>query len=382
MKISCTQENLNQGLFTVSHLAAKNITLPILNNILIQAKDNSIKLSATNLEIGISCVIRGKVEQDGEFTVQSRLLADYISLLPKERVDLTAPTAPDSDQVIGISCKNYTTKIKGQAATDFPVIPQIGKNNPYRLDYESFHQALNQVIFAVSLSETRPEISGVLFDFSDSQLVLAAPDSYRLAEKTLALAKKSNAKPKKIIVPAKTLQELQRILGSFKDPAAISDIEEIEIYLSDNQILFILDNIELISRLVEGQYPDYRQIIPQNLNTQAVLDTRKLIKAAKTAGLFTRSGIYDIKLDFSPAQKELVATAANSQLGENTSRLSAEITGDNNATVLNYRYLLDGLQSLGSDQVQAGLVDGSNPFVLKPMGKNPDYLYIIMPIKQ
>ena len=382
MKISCTQENLNQGLFTVSHLATKNISLPILNNILIQAKDNSIKLSATNLEIGVSCIIRGKVEQEGEFTVQSRLLADYINLLPKDRVDMIAPGAEDTDQVLSLHCKNYATKIKGQAANDFPVIPQIEKNQPFRLGYEAFHRALSQVIFAVSLSETRPEINGVLFDFSDSKLVMAATDSYRLAEKTLNLAKKSSAKPKKIIVPAKTLQELQRILGSFKDPAAISEIEEIEIYLSDNQILFVLDNIELISRLVEGQYPDYQQIIPQNLSTKAIAESRDLVKATKTAGLFARSGIYDVKLEFLASKKELVASATNNHLGENVSRLSAEIEGQDNATVLNYRYLLDGLQSIGTDQVQAGLIDASNPFVLKPVGKDQDYLYIIMPIKQ
>lgn len=382
MKISCTQENLNQGLFIVSHLAAKNITLPILNNILIQATDNSIRLSATNLEIGVSCLVRGKVEAEGDFTVQSRLLADYVSLLPKERIDIETPKEDVADQSLKIKCKNHSTKIKGQAATDFPVIPQVERTGAYVVGHENFRQALSQVVFAVSVSETRPEINGVFFNFQDSKLVMAATDSYRLAEKTIGLTKKSSGEGKKIIVPAKTLQELQRILGSFKDPASISDVEDIEIYVSDNQILFVLGNIELISRLVEGQYPDYQQIIPQTSKTKSVADTSELIKATKTAGLFTRSGIYDVKLEFLPDKNEVVVSSTNTQLGENISQIHSLTEGDTNNTVLNYRYLLDGLQNIDSDKVEIGLVDGGNPCILRPSGGSQDYLYIIMPIKQ
>ena len=384
MKISCTQENLNQGLFVVSHIASKNTALPILNNVLIKAEENTIKLSATNLEIGISCTIRGKVEQEGDFTVQSRLLADYVNLLPKERVDLSV-NASDKEglnQVLGVSCKNHATKIKGQPANDFPLIPQIEKNNSYIINYHQFRQAISQVIFSVSVSETRPEINGVLFNFTDGKLILAATDSYRLAEKFVNLAKKSTGRDQQVIVPARTLQELQRILGSFKDPAAISDIENVEVYLAENQILFNLDNIELISRLVEGQYPDYQQIIPQQSNTKAILNVSEFINATKTTSLFTRSGIYDVSLGFQPGKKEVVVSSVNNQLGENTSRLSGEVSGDSNNIVVNYRYLLDGLQNMDSDQVEINLLDSGSPCVLKPNHKNSDYLYIIMPIKQ
>ncbi len=379
MKISCTQENLNQGLFVVSHIASKNTALPILNNILLQAKDGSITLLSTNLEIGVSCVIRGKVEEEGDFTTQSRLLADYISLLPRDRIDLK--TDNDS-QALEVICKNNTTKIKGQPAVDFPLIPQIDRKTPYILNSQDLRQAISQVIFAVSVSETRPEINGVMLNFSGSKLVLAATDSYRLAEKSLNLTKKSNSAPQKIIVPAKTLQELQRILASFKDPAAISEIETVEIYLAENQILFVLGNIELISRLVEGQYPDYQQIIPQSFNTTLILSAPEFIKATKTTSLFTRSGIYDVSIEATPTKKEVVISSANNQLGENSSRLGGELTGDSNRIVVNYRYLLDGLQNLNTEQVQINLIDGNSPCVLKPVNKTSDYLYIIMPIKQ
>ena len=384
MKISCTQENLNQGLFVVSHLATKSTALPILNNILFQVKDNIIKLSATNLEIGISCEIRGKVEQEGEFTVQSRLLADYISLLPKDRVDLLAPSdvKDGQDQILEVKCKNHATKIKGQPAVDFPLIPQIEQVNPYLVDSENFRQAINQVIFAVSNSETRPEINGVSFNFGGGKLVIAATDSYRLAEKSLELDSKSQSMEKNIIVPVKTLQELQRILGGLKDPVAISDTENIKIYLSENQILFVLGNVELISRLVEGQYPDYRQIIPQQTKTKVILEVAEFVKATKTTSLFARSGIYDVNLEFMPDKKEVVVSSTNTQLGESISRLSTDIEGNSNSIVVNYRYLLDGLQNIDSDQVEVDIIDGNNPCVLKPVSKNSDYLYIIMPIKQ
>jgi len=382
MKISCTQENLNQGLFIVSHIASKNMALPILNNILIQVDKNTIKFSATNLEIGVSCIIRGKVEEDGEFTVQSRLIADYAALLPKEKIDLSVAESKKEgeDQVLAISCKNHNTKIKGQPAADFPLIPQIDRKNLYVMNCQELRRAISQVIFAVSGSETRPEINGVFFKFEGDNLVLAATDSYRLAEKSVKLGKKSKGTNQSVIVPARTLQELQRILGSFKDPAAISEIEDVEIYLGENQILFVLGDIELISRLVEGQYPDYRQIIPKESNTKIVLNIAELINAAKTASLFARSGIYDINLDFN--KDEIVVSAANNQLGENISKLSGKISGQQNSIVVNYRYLLDGLQNLDAEEAELSIIDGGNPCVIKTAGKDSDYLYIIMPIKQ
>lgn len=384
MKISCTQENLNQGLFVTSHIASKSTVLPILNNILIQAGVNEIKLSATNLEMGITCLIRGKVESEGELTIPSRLLADYISTLPKERVDLTVSQENKEtiDLTLTIKCKNHSTKIKGQPAVDFPLIPQINKNEGYFLNYSDLKQAISQVIFAVSAAETRPEINGVLFDFEKDKLILAATDSYRLAEKTLILDKKSKGKPQKVIVPTKTLQELLRILGSFKDPAALSQLDEIGIYVSDNQILFVIGSIELISRLIEGQYPDYRQIIPNQSNTTASANTSELIGVTKTASLFARSGIYDVNLEFIPDKKEIIISSANSQLGENISNIGAEISGQANNIIMNYRYLLDGLQNINYDQVKLEIIDAASPCVLRPAQKEADYLYIIMPIKQ
>ena len=383
MKIICTQENLNQGLIVVSHIASKNASLPILNNILIQAEENNIRLSATNLEMGITCLIRGKIEEGGAFTVQSKLLSDYIGLLPKDKINLETKkgeNGEDGSNILNITCKNYSTKIKGMSASDFPLIPQLSKTNPFVCDALELRQAVSQVIFAVSLNETRPEISGVLLEFSPNKLTLAATDSYRLAEKSINLKNKSNAAPK-VIVPARTLQEVLRILTSFKNPVSLEENKDFNIYVSENQILFELGGVELISRLIEGQYPDYKQIIPENFETRLFIESAELTKAVKTASLFTRSGIYDINLDANLAEKELVISSTNSQLGENVSRLPIKIEGKKNNILLNYRYLLDGLQNIDAQDVELKIVDPNHPCLLK--GKDQDnYLYIVMPIKQ
>ena len=381
MKLLCTQENLNHGLFAVSHISTKNINLPILNNILLKAEGGLIKLLSTNLEIGISCTIRGKVEEDGAYTIQARLLSDYINLLPRDTISMELiEDVSKNTSYLEIISKNNKTKIKGLPASDFPLIPQISKNQPLTLPLQEFRQAIAQVIFAVSVSETRPEIGGVLMHIQKNSLILAATDSFRLAEKTITL-KNSAQTEQKVIIPAKTLQEVLRILNSFKEPQDIEHVENITLYLSENQILFSLGNIEIISRLIEGQYPDYRQIIPTSFQTQSEITTVDILKAIKTASLFSRSGIYDIRLQFQVENKEVQVSGVNAQVGENESKITAEITGKNNEIVLNYRYLLDGLQNADAEDIILSLIDGASPCILRRKSQS-DYLYIIMPIKQ
>jgi len=386
MRFICTQENLNQGLAVVSHIAAKNVNLPILNNILVKTDGGVLKFISTNLEIGINCLVRGRVEEGGEFTVPARVLADYVGLLPKERVE-----GNWKDDRLEIRCQGNNTKIKGESASDFPVLPAIKKENPFVVDTVDFIAAIQQVIFAVSLSESRPEIGGVLLNFeSEDGLIVAATDSYRLAEKKITI-KQSGVNKKRVIVPAKALQEIQRILSGIgrgrAEETEDASWENLEIYLSENQILFAFDNIELISRVIEGQYPDYTQIIPGAAKTTAVVPTEELIKNVKTASLFVKSGINDISLKFQP--KDLVVvSAANTQVGENISEVIASVDGDKNEVVLNYRYFLDGLQAIKTPEVLIEVIDNNAPVMIKPALSEPeavekrDYLYLIMPIKQ
>ncbi len=375
MKITCLQENLNFGLQTVGHLVNKNLNLPILNNVLLEVKDGNLKLATTNLEIGIRCNVRCKIEEPGIFTVESKLLSEYVNLLPNDQVSLEL----SKDDFLKINCLNHKTNIKGIAADDFPVIPEIEKNNPYKIDLVAFKKAVSQVLFAVSSSESRPEISGVLMSFNGqakNNLTLVGTDSYRLSETNLQVA--GSEEEKKVIVPAKTLQEVLRIIGNFKEQNA--EDTNLEIYLSENQILFNIGGVELISRLIEGEYPDYKQIIPTERKTSVIIDRAELLKAVKTVALFSKTGIFDINLIFDPG-RGLEIKANNAQVGESSTMLEVEYQGEVNETVLNFRYLLEGLNNIGKDLVEISLVDDNIPCTIK--GKeDTGFLYIIMPIKQ
>ncbi len=383
MKFSCTQENIKGGLNNITSISGKNINLPILSNILIKADENNIKLSTTDLEIGATCSIRGKIEEKGEFTVNAKLLFDYINLLPNNRIDFEL-----LDNELLIKSEKYKTKIKGENAEDFPIIPKIETNDYFSFDLEDFKKSLTNVIFATANDETRIELSGVYFEFNKNELVLASTDSYRLAEKKVKYKESCEIADgiKKIILPAKTLQEVIKISSIDKEIEINKEKNntEIKIYLSENQILFIYNGIELISRIIEGQYPDYKQIIPNYDKTNSTIiniNNKEFIRAIKASSLFSKKNINDIHLDFPTPQKKVIVSAISGQEGESVIEVPAEINGKDNGIVLNYKYLLDGLNSLDSEEIIMEIVDSNTPFLLKNKGDD-NYIYIIMPIKQ
>lgn len=359
----------------VAHIAGKNVNLPILNNIMIDASGGNIKLVSTDLEIGITAKVRGKVEKEGVFTVDSKVITDFVSLLPNQKVELSL-----KENELLIVSDNYKTKIKGQSAEEYPLIPQVDKQESYKVDPEEFRKALQQVVFAVSSSETRIELNGVLFNFENGNLTMAATDSYRLAEKKIKV-KNNNTEAKKVIVPAKTLQEVVRLLSNIKAEELGTDKAEIEFYVSDNQILFTFGSIELVSRLIEGQYPEYEQIIPIQNQTQAIVEKQELGRAVKASAIFSKSGINDVNLDLPSGQNKIVISSTSSNVGENVTEVEAKVNGSDNGIVVNYRFLLDGLNNINSDKLKMEIVDGSTPCVLRPE-KDDSYLYVIMPIKQ
>ena len=385
MKIICTQENLHYGLSMTGNIINSNPNLPILNNILIKTENRIITLSSTNLETAVNCIIRGKVEEEGNFTIPAKIFLDYVNLLNKGQVKLEL----DKNE-LKITSPNSKTKIKGEPAEDFPVIPKIKKDIGYLVNLNDFKNTIAQVIFAASVSSPRPEINGLVFDFNsqNSELTIAATDSYRLAEKIIKLQPlvKGSA-DRKIIIHNKALHELLRILNNLKN-VKIED-EKVKIYLSnDNQILFAFsdpeigvdDSVELFSRLIEGDYPEYKEIIPKNYNTKVIVNKQDLIKIVKTNSLFTQSGINSIKMEFSAKNNQLTIFSTNTQAGESFSNLPIKIEGEKNEITLNYRYLLDGLQHIDGDDVILEIIDKDTPCLLKPIDQK-DYLYIIMPIK-
>ncbi len=386
MKFSCTQENLNQGLAIVSHIANKNVNLPILGNVLIKSEDKVLRFMATNLEIAVNCAVRGKVEESGEFTVPSRLFSDYVSLLPKERVDVT-----QTDNSVTVSCGSYQTKLNGIPASEFPLIPSIDKKYRFNVKVSDFRKAVGQVLFAVAPNESRPEISGVMFRFAPASgqvnLILAATDSYRLAEKIISGVAEPEGQNIKdqvtLIVPARTVAEIVRILGVFRDE--LNARENIEIGIGESQVAFAYDNVEVISRTIEGKYPDYRQLIPDNFQTEVILSKDELQRAVKTTSLFSRTGLNDIHFGFK-AERTVHLSAINSQTGEHAVDLVGTVQGKDNEVTVNFKYFLDGVNNVESDAVALQLVDAVSPCLIRPSrgGKvvTEDYLYIVMPIRQ
>lgn len=385
MKIICTQENLNQGLSIVSSIAGKNPNLPILNNVLINSEKGKITLSTTNLEIGISCVIRGKVETEGDFTVPAKVFSDYINLLKKETIELEL-----QDQELQVRTEGNKTRIKGSSSEDFPSIPKIKRAEKYEIKIKDLKKAISKIIFTISTASIRPEIGGAFFYFNGKEktLIMAGTDSYRLAEERISIITSSDD-DKKVIIPSKTLNEVIKIIGSLKEEDQGGN-KVVKVYLSeDNQILFSFpdtkigteDSIELISRLIEGNYPEYQEIIPKSYNTKVIVNKNDLIKMVKTASLFAKTGMNSIKLDFLSEEKELTIFSANNETGENLSRIPIKINGDKNEIKLNYRYLIDGLQNIETDEVEIGVISKEVPCVLKSVSEKDNYLYIIMPIR-
>lgn len=369
MKFSVLQENLKQGLTAVAHIAGKNSSLPILNNIKMEAINGNINLTSTNLEIGINSVVRGKVEQDGSFTVDAKIILDFINLLPNKKIDIEL-----LDNKLIINCESFSTKINGLTSDEFPLIPTIADALKISVDVNELVGGLSQVIFAVAPQDGRVELSGVFCVVRDGLLTLVATDSYRLAEKTITISGEVTTEMS-VIVPVRTMQEVVRIISNLKG------VTNVDISITENQILFSTDSVEIVSRIIEGQYPDYKQIIPTTHKTKARVSVSEYVRSIKAASIFSKSGVNDVSLDLPADKNILMISATSGQVGESVSQIEAMVEGVDNGVVVNYRYLIDGLNSLKTEMVDLLVVDGNTPCVFKPVGVD-NYQYIIMPIRQ
>lgn len=337
--------------------------LQILNNILVKTDQGRVKLSSTNLEIGVNTWVGGKVEEEGGITVPARIMNEYINNLPTEKVVIST-----KNNDLTLESENYHTNIKGLPAEDFPLIPQILEEAWANIDSEELRLALSETIWASSQNETQPEISGVYMMFEGKTLRLAATDRYRLAERTVNLTDSAPG-TKEVIVPARTVSELYKILGLGGGA--------VEVYFSESQVLFKFDQTEITSRLIDGTYPDYRQIVPKEFKSEAKVQREELMHALKAASLFApESNNIQISLD----KDGLIITAASAQAGENTTLVPAQMTGDKNTATFNFRYLLDCLTNLTEAAVVFKMINDTQPAALVPEGRD-NYLYIVMPIK-
>lgn len=380
MKFICTQENLNKALNVVGKIINKNSTLPILNNVLLKTEKGRLKLSSTNLEIGINYLIGGKVESEGEITVPTKLFHNFVSNLPAGNVEIKL-----REDVLSVKCNGYKTNIKGLDAKEYPLTPKIDVKPIFKINSFIFKKALSQVIPAISSSESRIEITGVFMDLSNlnkNTVTLVATDSYRLAESFINIDKNSINKDYKdilgnavsIIIPKDTIVELVRNLDDQED--------DVEVIISEGQILFNFGNANIISRLIEGKYPDYKQIIPNDFKTIINIDKNEIIKATKVTSLFSDISNNSIELKLLSGSKNLEITSETNDLGSNNTKIAVQVEGTNKDINMlhNYKSLIDGLNSISGDKVILKINDDNSPMVLTS-DVDKDYIYIIMPIR-
>ncbi len=362
MKLQVTQENLNRALSSVARVANSRGTLPILANVLIKTSKNRLSLAATNLDIAITHFIGAKVSSEGAITVPARLMQDFVSNLPEGIINIEL-----NDNKLHVSTDQYNSVVNGIVADDFPVMPAIADGKTWETDALNFKKALQQTVFAASSDETRPMLTGVFIHSLNNQLYVAATDSYRLAEKNIG---KINTIVK-LLVPASALQELLRIMPE--------DASKIKIKHDDQQVLFKVGDIELVTRQVEGIYPDYVKLIPSSFSTTATLKKPDLVNVTKVSSLFARESAGSVTIDLNEEKQELSIKSIASQLGENTSIAKAKVKGNGSIT-LNARYMLDALSVIGGETVNFSFNGKLEPTMLSEV-KNKDYRHIIMPLK-
>lgn len=378
MKISCLQENLSRGLAIVGRAVSLRSVLPVLHNILLATDQSQLKLSATDLSTSITCWIGAKIKEEGATTVLARLLVDFVNSLPPEQIDLEVVTRT---QTLHLKCARTEANIKVIDAQEFPLIPTAVEDRKITLQPEALRQMIEQVTLAAATDESRPILTGVLADFQEAKLTLAAADGFRLSVRSAPLSEPVS-EAMRVIIPARALQELGRVAAEEEEPV------EMTIPSARGQVLFHLAGgalggaIEVVSQLIEGNFPDYKQIIPTSYNTRTVVDTKEFLRAAKIALLFARDAANIVRLQMTPGEGEpgsLTLAATTAEVGDNVGQIDATIEGQAMEIAFNGRYLIDILNVIDSAQVALETSTSSSPGVFRPVG-DEDFVHVIMPM--
>ena len=374
MRVSVLQENLAKGLSIVSRAVQSRPTLPILVNVLLTTENGQLKLSATNLELGITARVGAKVDEEGAITVPAKTFQDIINALPPERVDLSLDPRTNT---LKVECGSNKSNIKGMPASEFPAVPEADADTGMAVPSDAFSGMITQVVFAAAKEDNRPILTGVSARFEDDQLTLAAADGYRLAIRTVALDG-SVDKPMALIIPARTLSELARIITS----------EDSMVYISlppgRNQIMFHLNNVDVVSQLIDGKFPDVEQIIPKARSTLTIMQTQDFLRACKRSEIFARDAANTTRLRIVPGESQLVpghvtVLAQSQEKGDNEGMIDAAVEGSAIEISFNVRYLIDVLNVIDEEQVVLETNGTSNPGMIRPVNR-PDFTHVIMPM--
>ncbi len=373
MKLSCTQENLNKSLNIVGRAVATRTTLPITNNVLLATDDGRLKLVATNLEMAITCWLGAKIEDEGTITVPARLLTEFVSSLPNDTINVQL--SPQT-KTLGLKCARFEARISGVDAKDFPPIPSVDDGVKTTVEVEALRQGINQVVFAAATEESRPVLTGVSARFEKDSLVLAAADGFRLAVYELPITTAVSQKTE-VIIPAHTLAELNRLIADQEEPV------DITLNPNKSQVLFRLQNINLVSQLIQGTFPNYSQLIPQSYTTRVIVNVGDFLQATRTASIFARDGSGIVRLMVTPGGEaspgKLSVSARSEEIGDDVGEIDATVEGDESKIAFNGKYLTDVLNVLHESQVALEITNASSPGLIRPVGTDK-YTHVIMPM--
>lgn len=374
MRVSCLQENLAKGLNIVGRAVSTRSTLPVLANVLLSTDENRLKLSATNLEIVITCWIGAKVEDEGATTVPARTFADLVGALPQEQVHMELAKETET---LHVSCARTEANIKGIDAQEFPLVPEAEGDSRIRLDAPLFKEMISQVTFAAATDDARPTLTGIYTHFEGDTITMAATDGFRLSRRSAQFPGYVE-KPRTLIIPARALDELARVMSD--------DVEEFYLMMPEdrNQIVFDLETVVLVSQLIDGNFPDFASVIPKQRKTRTVMQTASLLKAAKTADIFAREASHTARIHIEPGNEMssgyAVISATSVETGDNEAQVDAEVDGEAVELSFNVKYLTDVLSVVGTPQVALETTSSVEPGVVKSVGED-DFLHIIMPMQ-
>ena len=371
MKVSCSQEDLSKGLAVVGRAVATRAVLPITNNVLIATEGSRLRLAATNLEIAISCWIPATIEKEGTVTIPARLLTDFVNSLPSGRIDMALSPRSRS---LELRCARHEAHISGLDPADFPAIPKITDGMNVKVKPGDLRLAINQVGFAAASEESRPVLTGVHAEFVGEQLTLAAADGFRLAVRKVSLAKVVDTKMA-IIIPSRSLTELNRLISEQEEPL------ELTVNSQKSQVLFRLRNVEMVSQLIQGTFPNYSQLIPKSYSTRAVIKLAEFLRATKSASIFARDGSGIVRLQIMPkdGKGKIAISARAEEIGDNLGEVDATVEGEEAKIAFNSKYLMDVLGVIAKEEVALETTTSSSPGVIRPVG-DESYIHIVMPM--
>ena len=372
MKVSVSQQQLAHGLGIVSRAVSAHSTLPVLANILVATDEGRLRLSATNLELGISCWIGADIVEEGAITVPARTFNDLVGTLPSDMVKLTLD---ERTQTFNVVCGTSNTDIKGIDAQEFPPMPVPHLEDGIELNVADFKEMIQQVAFAASADDARPVLQGVSMTVEGSEITLAATDGFRISTRRSRLSNPAD-KPMSAIIPARALNELARITSDGKETVYMV------VPPGRGQVLFHMDDVELVSQLIDGNFPDYRAIMPQSFKTTTVVSTAAFLKACKQAEIIAREGNNVVRLNIQPGEAgpgSVEITAQSEETGSGEAMVDATVTGAELTIAFNVRFLRELLDVVKTPSVALETNANNTPGMLRPVG-NDDFKHVIMPM--